>query len=111
MHGTRCKSRAAGHACAVGQRREFAHLLVGAVLPVWKLVTQVSSKAMRVVRCTTDAAETFVGLHLESEEAMQRVVGTVEAVDAAGDDSVEDGMGPAAAAAGPAGDDEDEDEE
>jgi hypothetical protein len=64
---------------------------------VWKYIESVSKsrKDLRVVRCTTDDGSTFVGLHVETEHALQRIVGAVQALDAAAymmDDS-DDGMG------------------
>jgi hypothetical protein len=82
VHGVNCKARIAGRTCIAGCRKQDEHMIVGAVLPVWRIVTQVCSKAMRVVRTQTDDGQTFVGLHLESEEALSRLVGTVEASDA-----------------------------
>ena len=38
---------------------------------------------MRVVRCSTDSGHTFVGLHLKSDTQMRKLIGAVEAADAA----------------------------
>ena len=92
IHGPQCKTRLSGRTCIAGSRKQDEHMIVGAVLPVWRLVSQVCTKAMRVVRTVTDEGETFVGLHLESADAMARIVGAVEAQDAAEHFSDEEGF-------------------
>jgi len=52
IHGANCKTRLSGRTCVAGARKQDEHMIVGAVLPVWRLVTQVCSKAMR---CATRA--------------------------------------------------------
>jgi hypothetical protein len=80
-HGEKCPQ---GKECTVGMRRNTEALITGAVLPVWKFIEEVRKgrEDMRVVRCTTDDGQTFVGLHVESESALSRIVGAVEALDA-----------------------------
>lgn len=83
-HGPKCSARQHGFTCSAGMRKSEEHLIIGAVLPVWNLVTQVvKDKQMRVVRTTTDNGEVYVGLHLESEKAFSNVVGAIEGLDAA----------------------------
>jgi hypothetical protein len=43
--------------------------------------------ALRVVRATADDGQTFVGLHVEDDETLERIVGAVEAFDAGAIDS------------------------
>ena len=91
-HGPNCSARQRGFTCSAGMRKSEEHLIIGAVLPVWNLVTQVvKDKQMRVVRTTTDNGEVYVGLHLESENAFSNVVGAIEGLDAAAYVSDEDG--------------------
>ena len=61
-------------------------------------------KELRVVRAVTDDGQTFVGLHVPSEEQLEAIVGAVEALDAGAYVSDED-------AAMPAADEEEEEEE
>ena len=116
-HGRGCKARKAGHICTTGMRHSTEALVVGAVLPVWSFVQKVvkgNKKPLRVVRVTTDDDETFVGLHVENEDQLERIIGAVNALDAGAADS-DDEMHYEPGAAGGAGfeDDyeyEDEDE-
>ena len=110
-HGENCAARARGFPCSTGMRRSTEALIVGAVLPIWRcaplpraaaaaarvradkpgvaphcrFVEQVrkSKRDLRVVRCTTDCGSTFVGLHVEDDDQLQRIVGAVQALDAA----------------------------
>lgn len=93
FHGRNCKARAAGLVCSTGVRQKTEALVVGAVLPVWSFIQQViqsKKKPLRVVRCTTDDGQTFVGLHVEDEDTLERIVGAVEAFDAGAMDSDDD---------------------
>ena len=92
-HGDKCSRRRDGYDCSYGTRTSKERLVIGACLPVWALVcdcVKVTSKHdseeagdMRVVRCSTDSGHTFVGLHLKSDTQMRKLIGAVEAADAA----------------------------
>ncbi len=66
-------------------RRSEQALITGAVLPVWRFVENIKRDAknpLRVVRAVTDGGQTFVGLHIESEKLLNKIVGAVQALDA-----------------------------
>ena len=111
-HGRGCRTRKAGLICTNGLRRSTEALVVGAVLPVWSFVQQVvrsNKKPLRVVRVTTDDNQTFVGLHVENDEQLDKIIGAVQALDAGVADS-DDEAGYEAGAAGGAGFDDYEDD-
>jgi hypothetical protein len=70
-----------------GARITHVHLIHGAVLPVWAVVSAAFAgrgNGMQVVRTQTDDGQRFVGLDLgEDERIVKRIVGAVEAYDAA----------------------------
>jgi len=94
-HGDRCAQRKNGFECTVGMRKTVENMITGAVLPVWRCVNEVHRKEnkMRVVRVTTAdetqpdgtivPGQTFVGLHVESEQHLAKILGAVEGLDAA----------------------------
>jgi hypothetical protein len=102
-HGDNCKARKDGFVCTHGVRRKTEALVVGAVLPVWSFIQQVikaKTKALRVVRATADDGQTFVGLHVEDDDTLERIVGAVEAYDAGAMDSDDEAGAAGGGAAG-----------
>jgi len=102
-HGGAANGCQLGGECKVGLRHSDLHIIFGAVLPVWAVVSAAfrgRKDAMRVVRTTVDDGQLFVGLDLgEDEKVMQRICGAIEAFDAAPDAFDADDLAAAAAAA------------
>ncbi|KAK3240855.1 hypothetical protein CYMTET_49334, partial [Cymbomonas tetramitiformis] len=102
-HGLKCKSRAIGAPCTRGMRMSTVCLISGAVLPVWAYIDSVfkamrhkqSQQFLRVVRTVLLTGERIVGLNIP-EEAVEQVVGAVEALDGCEELVAQEGGGCAA---------------